>query len=219
MRDQDRQNFTALLNGILVEIYQRAPLSAEALSVWFNTLKAYDFAAVREALARHMTSPEGGQFAPKPADVIRHLDGSSQARAQQAWAKVMHAVGRVGQYQSVVFDDPVIHRVIADMGGWPALCCTDAEKELPFRAREFEQRYAGYLLRALGAYPRCLPGLAEVHNSAHNHKVAQPILIGDTEAAKRVLAAGSNTPNIVVATLPLDEYVAAIPLEHKEAAA
>ena len=105
MLDTERQSLGALLNGVLVEIYQRPALSAEALQVWWNTLVAYDYQAVRDAFGRHLTNPDQGQFPPKPADIVRHLEGSAQSRAQQAWAKAHQAMGRVGQYQSVVFED------------------------------------------------------------------------------------------------------------------
>lgn len=189
MRDADRQSFAALLTGTLVEIYQRPALSAEAMEVWWNSLAAYEFASVREAFGRHLLNPDQGQFPPKPADIVRHLEGSAQSRAQQAWAKVHQAMGRVGQYQSVVFDDPVIHAVITAMGGWPVLCSVTTD-ELPFRSREFEQRYGGYLLRGRPEYLRCLAGLSETQNSANGFAVSPPVMVGDPDKAMQVFLGG-----------------------------
>jgi hypothetical protein len=31
---------------------------------------------------------------------------------------------QVGAYQSVVFDDPLIHLVLEDLGGWIKICST-----------------------------------------------------------------------------------------------
>jgi len=59
---------------------------------------------------------------PKIADIVRMIDGSTQSAAATAWAKVMRAVGSVGQYQSLAFDDPVIHLAIDETGGWISLC-------------------------------------------------------------------------------------------------
>jgi hypothetical protein len=53
----------------------------------------------------------------KPSDVVRYLEGSTSCQALQAWSKVMQAVKTIDQYDSVVFDDSLIHAVIHDMGG------------------------------------------------------------------------------------------------------
>ncbi len=46
------------------------------------------------------------------------LGGSTQDAALAAWSKVDRAVREVGPYQSVAFDDALIHRVLFEMGGW-----------------------------------------------------------------------------------------------------
>jgi hypothetical protein len=43
---------------------------------------------------------------------------------------------RVGAYQDVVFDDPAIHAVIEDCGGWPKVCRTEL-KELSYLQHRF----------------------------------------------------------------------------------
>lgn len=110
-------------------------------------MKPFDLAAVKDALNRHCVNPDNGQFMPKPADVVKLLQGSSQDGALVAWAKVDRAVRQVGTYSTVVFDDPIIHRVVQDMGGWVALG-DKREKEWPFVAKEFENRYRGYPMRS-----------------------------------------------------------------------
>ena len=96
-------------------------LSRFALDVWWSALRNYDLAAVTQAFNRWLSNPDQGQFQPKPADVIKMLSGSTQDKAFAAWAKVDRAVRSVGAYASVAFDDPIIHRVIHDMGGWVGL--------------------------------------------------------------------------------------------------
>jgi len=67
---------------------------------------------------RHLMNPDTGQFLPKPADIVRMLGGRTLDRALMAWAKVDKAVRQIGTYESVVFDDALIHRVLHEMGGW-----------------------------------------------------------------------------------------------------
>jgi len=183
MQQSDFPAFKVILDAT-AELYGK-PLSEAVIVMWWEALKGYDLPAVRVALSRHVQNPDTGQFMPKPADVIRMLGGTTQDTALAAWAKVDAAVRGVGTYESVVFDDPIIHAVIADMGGWVQLG-TRGEKDWPFIAREFENRYRGYRTRgAIEHYPPVLTGLAQLHNEAQNLPVAEPVLVGDAQQAQK----------------------------------
>lgn len=194
MQQADFDQFSQLLNAT-ADLYGKT-MSGMAISLWWNALSQYDLAAVRDGLSRHMQSPDSGQFMPKPADVIRMIGGTTQDGALQAWAKVDKAVRSVGTYQTVVFDDPIIHAVVMDMGGWVAMGAK-TEHEWPFVAKEFENRYRGYRNRG-GAdeYPRTLIGIAEAQNSQNGLRSQPPVLIGDAARAKQVLLGGSDSPRI-----------------------
>lgn len=192
MQPSDSQAFKTLLQG--VHSFYGKDLSEFALSVWWEAMRPFDFAAVRDALNRHAVNPDNGQFAPKPADVVRLLQGSTQDSALVAWAKVDRAMRSVGPYASVVFDDAVIHRVLHDMGGWVALSKFD-ENEWPFRAKEFENRYRGYATRTLEAWPPRLIGIAEAENArAGRDGRTQIVMIGDKARCEAVAAGGTDTP-------------------------
>ncbi|MBB5271350.1 DUF6475 domain-containing protein [Quisquiliibacterium transsilvanicum] len=166
-------------------------LSEFALSVWWQAMRPFDLAAVRDAMSRHLVNPDTGQFMPKPADIVRMIGGRTVDAAQLAWSKVDAAVRRVGTYASVVFDDPLVHRVVDDMGGWIPLG-RKSEDEWPFVAREFENRYRGYAMRQeRPEYPSRLIGISEAANSRSGLPIADPVLIGAPEKARAVLARGS----------------------------
>lgn len=190
MKDSDKAQFFTLIGGVYA--FYRQDMSQFAGSVWWQAMQPFDFAAVADALNRHCVNPDTGQFMPKPADVVKMLQGSTQDSAMVAWSKVDKGVRQVGTYASVVFDDPIIHRVIHDMGGWVALGTKD-EKEWPFVAKEFENRYRGYRVRnETPEYPKQLAGIAESQNSREGRHSQPPVLIGKSEAAKRVLQGGSD---------------------------
>lgn len=175
----------------------------QILSVWWGALRSYDDAAVADALNRHATDPDHGQFLPKPADLVRLMSGSTQDAALVAWANVERAIRSVGIYQSVVFDDAITHAVINDMGGWVKLCGI-TEDELPFRAKEFENRYRGYRTRGhLETYPRHLPGLAEGQNIAGGFKVEPPIMVGNHDRCQIVYAGGNQRQALQFKPLPI----------------
>jgi hypothetical protein len=181
--------FNEMLAG--VHALYRRDFSESIGLVYFRALKQYDYAAVAEAFSRHTVNPDAGKFMPLPADIVRMLEGSTQDSALLAWAKVDRAIRTVGTYRSVVFDDALVHRVLADMGGW-VLLGTRTEDEWPFQRNEFVNRYRGYRERsATPDYPAHLLGIAEAQNAREGMQVEMPVLIGDAERARDVYLGGS----------------------------
>lgn len=189
MLEQDRGNFYALMTG-LFEMYSKKA-SPELLDIYFGALRGYELGDLSRAANLHALDPDAGSFMPKPADFVRHIEGSKSIRAMRAWSAVERAVRMVGQYESVTFDDPIIHAVIEDMGGWVDLCQTATEKDLEFKAREFDKRYQGYALQG-GApeYPSRLVGLIEADYSQRGLPAPKPKLIGNVDRARAVLTGG-----------------------------
>lgn len=179
---------------LAVADYYGKELSENVVDLYWNGLREYDLASVKRALWAHARNPDSGQFMPKIADVARVMQGRTDDQAAIAWSKVNQAVRRVGTYQCVVFDDPVIHRVIADMGGWVLIGSKD-DKEWPFVAREFETRYRGYRMRdETPEYPPVLIGMANAHNGQQGFRLNPPILVGDERKANAVRLGGTTAP-------------------------
>lgn len=170
MRPNDATEFNVLLSGVF-SLY-RQDLSEFALSVWWEACKPYSIEQVRKAMTAHATDPERGQFAPKPADVVRVLHGTQTDRALLAWGKVHQAMGAVGAYSSVDFRDAAIHSAVMDMGGWPKLCRTTVD-ELPFLQKRFCDLYRAYQARPEAAHATRLIGQAEQENSALGYDLAK----------------------------------------------
>lgn len=210
MRTDELSDFADLLAGVM-DLYGK-PISEFATEVWWEALRPYDLPAVRLAFSRHVQNPDSGQFAPKPADVIRMLGGTTQDSALRAWAKIDKAVRHVGTYASVAFDDALIHRVLHDMGGWVGLG-TKTEEEWPFVAKEFENRYRGYAMRnERPEYPPVLTGIAEAENVRRGLRSDPPRLIGDATKAEAVMQSGTRRPLIGFATASVAAVEATQPL-------
>lgn len=188
MQANDKKRFATLLSG--VADYYGKELSNGVISLYWQGLQQYDIEAVEKALWDHTQNPDNGQFMPKIADLTRAMQGRTQDQAAIAWSKVDAAVRRVGTYQDVVFDDPIIHRVIADMGGW-IWFGNQVEDEWPFVAKNFESRYRGYRLRGEAPeYQPVLIGVANAQNQQQGFRGNPPILIGNQRAANQVMAGG-----------------------------
>lgn len=180
--------------------------------IYWQGLKDLDLQAVRHALNTHVQNPDTGQFMPKIADVRRMLGGTTQDSALRAWAKIDKAVRHVGSYASVAFDDPLIHRVLHDMGGWVGLS-SKSEDEWPFVAKEFENRYRGYAMRnERPEYPPVLTGIAEAENVRRGLRSDPPRLIGDATKAEAVMQGGTRRPLIGFATASVAAIEASQPL-------
>ena len=191
-----RRFVTALV--ALAEYYGR-DLSEGVIALYWQGLSQYPIDELEAAIGRHLQNPDTGQWMPKIADIVRMIDGTTQSAATLAWAKVMRAVGSVGQYQSLAFDDAVIHLAIDDLGGWPGICQT-AEAELPFLQKRFETNYRAYRMRGtdLPPHPRYLPGVSEMRNSAEGFQSDAPRLVGDLSKAQAVYSGGSDAPRLPV---------------------
>ena len=148
---------------------------------------------VTKAMTAHAMDPERGQFAPKPADIVRQLHGTQTDRSLIAWGKVLDAMQRVGAYRSVAFDDGAIHSAIEDLGGW-AKVCRSTQNELPFIQKRFCESHRAYASRPDSRHSSMLIGEHEAANRAAGKAVSPPILIGDPEAARMVLAFGESGP-------------------------
>lgn len=190
------ETFVELLTGAL-EVYGQKT-SKLVINVWWNALERYDYDTVQKAFSDHLVDPDVGQFSPKPANIIRNIDGSRETRAMIAWAKVHKAIRSVGGGSTVCFDDRFIHATIGDMGGWSKLCVVD-EDEMPFKAREFEKRYNSYSKHGVNDYPRKLMGTYETQNLAQGfmHFVTAPVTIGDIEDCRKVYKHGSDSVKLV----------------------
>ena len=180
----DRKDYHAFSEAMVqLGVLYRHPIEPFLVEMYWEALQRFRFADIACALRAHIQNPDTGQFLPKPADVVRFLEGSSRTQSLQAWTKVVEAIRHYGGYTSVAFDDPLIHAVIRDRGGWPTLCEVTVQ-ELPFCAKDFQARFEGYVGRPPGQYPPVLAGRL-------TNPTDIPVFIGDAEKAKALYQQGA----------------------------
>lgn len=211
MQATDKPALLALVSEVLA--YYRQPASEFVLSVWWQACQPYTLEQIRKAMTAHATNPDGGQFAPKVADIVRILDGTHTDRAMLAWGKVHEAMSAVGAYQDVVFDDPAIHAVIEDLGGWPKVCRGEL-KDLGYLQKRFCDGHKAYTGRGEFPYPRRLLGdrSPDAEYEAKGLRLPRPALVGDRERASEVYLNGSSTGKTAIEFA--DPAALAIPLDN-----
>lgn len=215
MRAEQFHDFRSLLSNAMA--FYGKDLSNFALDVWWQACQGYDLEQVAKAMTAHATDPERGQFAPKPADVVRALAGTATDRSLLAWGKTHEAMSSVGAYTDVVFDDPAIHAVVEDLGGWPKLCRADL-KELGYLQHRFCEAHRAYTQRGEFAYPRRLMG---DRSPDHEYKrfgrpVPKPAIVGDKAKAALVYQGGSAAGKTAIGSMSLDQLAQlAAPAQHR----
>lgn len=213
MIPKDANEFASIMEATMA-VYGK-DVSKPVIRLYWNALIEYDMEAVRRAFGGWIKNPDSGQFAPKPADIIRMIDGGSGDRAMVTWSKIDKAIRMVGHYQSVAFDDPIIHRVVDEMGGWRKLACLPTNMDLEFAGLEFIKRYRSYVLAGGvgGDYPAYLIGECEALNGKDGYRGVDPVtLIGDSSKAKQVARLGSSGPTLRLAQVKNGEELVGTPL-------
>jgi hypothetical protein len=190
MQPADKKAFALLIAGVYA--YHRQPCSDALILMYWRGCQRWTIEQVTQAIDRLTHDAEAGKYPPKIGDLTRTLEGTHTDRAAIAWGKVHEAMGSVGAYTDVVFDDPAIHAVIEDLGGWPKVCRSEA-KELGYLQHRFCEAHRAYVGRGTFAYPRRLLGDRSPDSEWEKHGLAlpRPALVGDPEKARAVYEAGN----------------------------
>ncbi len=209
MTHDQMPDFVKLLTALSLSYSET--LNEFAIERYWQTLERFEFSAVKTALeALTIHNPDRGYKMPEASDVLRYLEGSTQVKALQAWGYVLKVIRCVGSYQSIVFDDPILHQVIDDMGGWIRLCETTV-RELNFLGQTFQKLYATYALNPSIEYPKKLPGRFDTDNPACI--ASPPLLLGDQSRAALVYQKGGDSTSKLCQTsmLPQSAEPVALP--------
>ena len=179
MHKDDLPEFLRLVTDVLA--FYRQDSSEFALAVWAQACEPFDMEQVRKAMTAHATDPERGQFPPKPADIVKALQGTQTDAALLAWGLVYRAISAVGAYQSIDFGNAAIHAAVSDLGGWPTVCRTMID-DLPFVQKRFCDSFRVYRSRGAPEAPSYLAGESEKANALAGKPTQDPARIGGERA-------------------------------------
>ncbi|EHO79754.1 DUF6475 domain-containing protein [Fusobacterium ulcerans] len=102
---------------------------------------------------------------PMPADIRKYCletrEEDLDIRVATARNKIKKAMNSIGTYVTVAFDDPIIHLVIRDFGGWIKLGMTDMEEFENLLKWDLPRLYKAYATRKNADIPLMLEGKAD----------------------------------------------------------
>jgi hypothetical protein len=119
-------------------------------------------------------------FLPTPADIRKYCsatrDSDLEIRIARAKLLIKKAIGSAGIYTTVIFDDPIIHLIIRDIGGWIKFCKLGLKEYEDYMKWDLPRLYKAYASNKTADIPLYLEGLSEKQNIS---------FIGDREKAEK----------------------------------
>ena len=154
-----------------VDLEKKGPVY---LDVYWQCMKPFSDQEVARAFGVAMQTLK---WMPRPADILEIISGAPSGKAFEAWNCMVTAMGFVGAYRSVVFEDKTIHAVIEAWGGWVEVCKLSTQ-ELRYKTKEFQELYNMYKNQPIDI-PK-LVGRVEGENilSGFEEHIEEPVKIG-----------------------------------------
>lgn len=188
----DKPMFAEMWSSVRKDVYDK-PVSPSGLGLIFNTLKRFSLKEVQQGIELHVNDVQNGNYPITPAHVVAQIEGRGDERAGSAWRKLYGAIGAVGNYSDVVFDDPIIHAVIDNEGGWQQVSLM-SDDDLKFMQARFNKQYNGYVSKSgQFDYPRLLRGTANADRASKGLELDPPQTVGDITKCRQVWGKGIKT--------------------------
>ena len=192
MRTNDLAIFAEMWASVRVDIYDK-PVSKQGLELIFKSLQRFSIEDIQQGIQLHVNDVQNGNFPITPAHVVAQIEGRGDERAGAAWRKLYGAIGSVGNYADVVFDDRIIHAVIDNEGGWQHVALM-TEEELKYMQSRFNKQYNGYVSKSgMFEYPRVLRGAANSDRASKNIELLPPETVGNIEKCREIYRGGVKT--------------------------
>lgn len=192
MEISDQEKFAKMWAAVRNDVYDK-PVSGTGLNLIFNTLKRFSIEQVREAIQLHVNDTQNGNFPITPAHVVAQIEGRGDERAGAAWRKLYGAIGSIGNYADVVFEDPIVHAIVDNEGGWVHVSLM-TEEELKFMQARFNKQYTAYVSKSgQFEYPRVLRGSTNADRAAKGLELIAPETVGDRDKCRLVYRGGVET--------------------------
>ena len=167
----NKKVFTSSFIG-LCELFERE--ATESLGgMYYDQLKDMSDDEFRSAINKVCQSVTFHKM-PLPAEIRQSAFGKLEDRATLALVKVERAVREVGGYSTIIFDDPIIHKVISSFdNGWIGICDMTVE-EWTWARKDFVRMYQAFSAGGFQSVPHKLIGRIQFDNESRGFQSKFP---------------------------------------------
>ena len=178
-KKKDFESFLKTLTG-LGELFDKK-ISDTLFELYWQTLNDLSFADFKRAANQLALTTK---FFPKPVEFREQVLPDIATQAALAYAQVERAFTCAGVYASVVFDDPVIHAVLDNLGGWIEYC-NQPEDNVKWWRKDFERRYQEFapLVKTGMIKPPAMLGGLYAADPQSSERARLPVFVGDRQKA------------------------------------
>lgn len=131
----------------LIETSINRNLTTEQATTYFMLLGDLEYEEFLNGVKR-MLQERVYTNIPSPAEIREYClnlkENDLNLAIEEAKRKIKGAISRTGSYRCVCFDDPVIHIIIENLGGWKKICGMDISDFENFFKFEFSKIYKAY---------------------------------------------------------------------------
>lgn len=185
MQNSDVQRFGQILEALTEAFTPGGKPSTIRSEVYFKGLEDMPIEAV-EASAWHLIRTRKTASFPKVGEIREARQGNIEDQAIIAVDRIDHAIRTVGNYQSVQFDDPLIHSVVQALGGWIRLGQV-SEEEWKWMRKDAVRLYRAFAADGERTPDKTLVGIIEQANQYFPEYVCAPVQIGQQKRGMQKL--------------------------------
>ncbi len=168
MNKQDEPKFKELI-AMITATYEHE-FNPTQIKLWWNLFKPHSIQDFEKAVYQHISCPDTGMFTPKPANLMKFINGTSKQneqviddKAEIAWHTIEGEIRRIGSYGSLKMEDKQALAAIQAIGGWKKICGLTMDK-MTWAHKEFTAAYKNYERTDVNLLPDKLPGRIALEN-------------------------------------------------------
>ena len=169
MTENDGNKFRELIT--MINVNYGEDFTEPQVLLWWNLFKPHSVQSFEQAVYAHIACPDTGMFTPKPANIMKFINGTTKQNEQQledkadmAWLTITGEVKRVGSWGSLNMEDKQALAAVKSLGGWKFIC-SKTEAELVWLHKEFIATYKNFERTPVEALPDKLPGRVLLENA------------------------------------------------------
>lgn len=175
MTENDDETFAGLI-ALLGEAF--ISVEDKKAELYFKMLKDKTIQEIEAGVKTIIRTRTTATF-PKVAEILTAIEGSVEDKAQAALGSLEMALHKHGHYDTVIFDDKIIHMAVQRLGGWIDIYEKWADlRQWEFSKRDFIHIYGTLSKHPSASYPAKLIGQGEIDNQRYPEHIPKPILIG-----------------------------------------